>query len=71
MVGFEVPGDNLRADQTGRVTPHMQEQVPRRDVLGCNRKTQKNVATEPAKEPYSIHIVNRPLIKLKTSQANL
>lgn len=25
----------------------MQEQDPRRDVLGCNRENQKNVATEP------------------------
>ena len=39
----------------GRVSPHMQEQDPRRDGLGCNRKNQKNVAIEPEKEPQSIH----------------
>ena len=41
----------LRADRKGRVSPHMQEQDPRRDVSGCNRKNQKNVALEPEKEP--------------------
>ena len=34
-----------------RATPHMQERDPRRDVLGCNRNNQKNVANEPEKEP--------------------
>ena len=41
----------LRADRKGRVTPHKQEQDPRRDVLGCNRKIKRAIAIEPEKEP--------------------
>jgi len=33
----------------GRVTPQMQEQDPRRDVLGAIGKNQKNVAASPRK----------------------
>ncbi len=38
----------------GRVTPQMQEQDPRRDVLGAIGKIKRTIAIEPEKEPQSI-----------------
>ena len=38
----------------GRVTPHMQEQDPRRDVLGAIGRF-KRTLRYPEKEPQSIH----------------
>jgi len=48
----------LRAGHQGRVTPHKQEQDPRRDVLGCNRITKRTIAIEPEKEPQSIMLTS-------------
>jgi hypothetical protein len=41
--------ESLRADPSGRVTPQTQEQDPRRDVSGCNRKSKERLRSNPTK----------------------
>jgi len=49
MAGRVVVQRTITCRQPSRVTPHMQEQDPRRDVLGCNRTTKRRLQTNPRK----------------------